>query len=527
MKLTFDLSAEFACFMEFPEGRFRFSQTLVGPVPDGAALEEAFFFEKHPVVVEVAGGVAHGVVVFAENEGALVDEGFLFFGAGVFLAGFEGGIHGGEEIDVGLLFGTFVVDGVLHGRSSPDPFGTFFEADAIARFVAEGPHDDGGVVLDGMNHVGDAIKMGGGPGGVFGERFFFVAHAVGFDVRFGDDVEAVFVAEFVEAGIVGIVGGADGVDVELLHEFEVLAHAGFGDVVAGVRIVVVAVDSFDEDGLSVDEELAIFDFGRFESDPVGIEMGGLFPKFADADDEGVEVGFFGRPRGDFESFGDDLPVGKEGRVWAGVGNCFWSEDDGAVGLDEVESEGDRLRGVRLNGGEGEAAGAILVEGGINGVVGEGRFGDRAQIDVAEDAGEAPKVLALEVCPIRVSIDLDGEGVGAFFQEGREVELGGSSGVLRVADFLAVAPEIEGGGNAIEGDGGLAILPIGGESEGLAIGGDGVAFFEGGEVVFGFAHDAGWVFFEGVSLVEVDGRAVALEFDVGGHGDGFPGGVIEV
>ncbi|MFT6862178.1 MAG: hypothetical protein ACJAVK_000733, partial [Akkermansiaceae bacterium] len=292
-------------------------------------MEEAFFFEEHPVVVEVAGGVAHGVVVFALDEGALLGEGLLFLGAGVFFAGFEGGIHGGKKVDVGLLFGAFVVDGVLHGGSPSDPFGAFLEADAIARFVAEGPHDDGGVVLDGMNHVGDAIKMGGGPGGVFGERFFFVAHAVGFDVRFGDDVEAVFVAKFVEAGIVGIVGGADGIDVELLHELEVQAHAGFGDVVAGVRIVVVAVNAFDEDGLSVDEELAIFDFGRFESDLVGVEMGGLFPKFADAHDEGVEVGLFGRPRGDFESFGDDLPVRKEGRVLAGVGNCFWSVDDGA------------------------------------------------------------------------------------------------------------------------------------------------------------------------------------------------------
>jgi len=66
-------------------------------------------------------------------------------------------------------------------------------------------------------------------------------------------------------GIVGVVGGADGVDVELFHEFEILAHEGLGDVVAGFGIVVMTVDSFDQDGFAIDEELAVFDFGGFEA----------------------------------------------------------------------------------------------------------------------------------------------------------------------------------------------------------------------------------------------------------------------
>ena len=108
--------------------------------------------------------------------------------------------------------------------------------------------------------------MCGGPRRIFGERFFVIAHSVGFDVGFVDDVEAVFVTKFVKSWVVWIVGGSHGVDVELLHELEVFAHGSFGNIVTCVGVVIVSVDSFYEDGFSIDEELAVFDFRGFESD---------------------------------------------------------------------------------------------------------------------------------------------------------------------------------------------------------------------------------------------------------------------
>ena len=297
---------EFACDFDFVAaglielalGGFGFAEALIDPVPDAAALEEALFFKEHPVVPEVAGGVAHGVGVFALDEGTLFCERLLFFRACIFFTLFERGIHGSVEVDVGLLLGALVVDGVFDGGAFADPLGAGFEADAVSGFVPEGPHDDGSVVLEGVDHVGDAIEVGGGPGGVFGEGFFAVTHAVGFDVGFADDVEAVFVAELVEAWIVRVVGGADGVDVELLHELDVLSHGGFCDVVAGVGVVVVAVDAFNHDGLAVDEELAVFDLGGFEADFLGVVVGGLITFRADWDKESVENRIFCGPRSD-------------------------------------------------------------------------------------------------------------------------------------------------------------------------------------------------------------------------------------
>ena len=122
------------------------------------------------------------------------------------------------------------------------------------------------MILNGVDHVGDTVEMGGCPGRIFSEGSGAVAHAVGFNVGFGDDVESVFIAEFIEAGIVGVMSGADGVDIELLHEREVFTHEFLGNVVAGVGIVVVPVDSFDEDGFPIDQELAVFDLRGFEPD---------------------------------------------------------------------------------------------------------------------------------------------------------------------------------------------------------------------------------------------------------------------
>ena len=136
-------------------------------------------------------------------------------------------------------------------------------------------------------------------------------------------------------------------------------------------------------------------------------------------------------------------------------------------------------------------------------------------------------MALEVGAIGVAVDFYGDGVFAFFEGLGELELSGGAGVLGVADFLAVAPEVEGGGDAVESDCGLAAVPGVGEGEGFEVGGDGVALVEGGEVLGRCAHDEGRLLFEGVGVIAVDGGAVALELDVGGDGDGFPSGGIEV
>ena len=98
-----------------------------------------------------------------------------------------------------------------------------------------------------------------------GSRSRHVVVAVALDVGLGDEVDAVFVAQFVPARIVGVMAGADVVAVALLEHFEVADHPLFGDVVAGVGPVLVAVGALEFHRHAVDREDAAFDLDLAEA----------------------------------------------------------------------------------------------------------------------------------------------------------------------------------------------------------------------------------------------------------------------
>jgi len=144
-------------------------------------------------------------------------------------------------------------------------------------------------------------------------------------------------------------------------------------------------------------------------------------------------------------------------------------------------------------------------------------GSGVEVHVAEDAAEAPHVLAFEVGAVTVAVNLGGEDVFAWLEEFGDVELGGGAGALAVADVLAVDPEAEGGIDAVEGDEYLPFLPVGGDGEGGAVGSDGV--FCG--------DDVGWFAGEGVAGIDIAGHTIALELPVGRDGNGVPIADVEV
>ncbi len=124
------------------------------------------------------------------------------------------------------------------------------------------------MVLVALHHADRAVEVRHPPCGIIPQGHVrIVAHAVGLDVRLVDDVQAVLVGQLVPAGIVGIVGSADRVDVELLHQPDVLEHALVRHDVTGQRIVLVTIDPFDGDRNAVDEQLAVGDLHPTESDP--------------------------------------------------------------------------------------------------------------------------------------------------------------------------------------------------------------------------------------------------------------------
>ena len=98
-----------------------------------------------------------------------------------------------------------------------------------------------------------------------GERLLFVSHTMRFEVSLSGDVDTVFIAKVIPARITWIVAGANGVDVQLLHDFDVLDHALQAHNVSTVRIHLVAVGTLHQHRLSVNEQLCVLDLHVSES----------------------------------------------------------------------------------------------------------------------------------------------------------------------------------------------------------------------------------------------------------------------
>ena len=126
-----------------------------------------------------------------------------------------------------------------------------------------------------------------------------------FDVRFIIYIDTEFVTQVVELVALRIVAKTDGINIVLLHQFEVLAHQLFGHVVAGCRVVFVDVHTFQLDRLAVDEEadvrLAVFtlffDFLDFETTETYLIRNhfSYLITFLQCDEELVKVRMFRSP----------------------------------------------------------------------------------------------------------------------------------------------------------------------------------------------------------------------------------------
>ena len=170
-----------------------------------------------PVFAQVADGVAHGVGIFAQEHG-LVEARSVAVHPG------HAGIHFRVEVRVqsAAVFAVHAGTFVVHG-SVVKAFGSLvavFEVLAGACLVAQAPHHYAGVVAVAQHHAVDAVDEGWNPRGAVGDGLVGVV----LEVSLVAGVQAVVVVHGIHAGVVGVVRGANGVDVVLLHEQHVAQH---------------------------------------------------------------------------------------------------------------------------------------------------------------------------------------------------------------------------------------------------------------------------------------------------------------
>ena len=86
------------------------------------------------------------------------------------------------------------------------------------------------------------------------------------DVRLVDNVQAQLVRHLVEIGVIGIVRGANGIEIKLFHQSQVLEDFIEAIGLSTCGTVVVSIHSLNQYGLAVDQKLSVGDFDVAESD---------------------------------------------------------------------------------------------------------------------------------------------------------------------------------------------------------------------------------------------------------------------
>ena len=152
------------------------------------------------------------------------------------------------------------------------------------------------MILVALNGAADAIQVRGGVVVAVGNALLLLrAVAVRFDIGLIQHVEAILVAQLVPFGHIGIVAGADGVDVVLLHQRDVLNHPLARDHLAVIRIEFVPVHTLEHQLLAIEQHLIASDLRLPEADAPrnGLDhvAGGIFQ----GDQQCVEIRRLGRP----------------------------------------------------------------------------------------------------------------------------------------------------------------------------------------------------------------------------------------
>ena len=481
---------------------------LVDVVPDKAALGAVVGTDGVPVFQGVAVGLAHGVVIFGVDEGHSAAVTGDIVGQDIL-----GGVHVHDVIltdihapgilTVGLHIGMLIVFALalvlaqaagvagqqIHG-GHPEAVVIIEGRVAVSRLVAQRPDHHGGVVLIALGVGGHAVQHGRHPfrqalTGTGGHLDAAAGGGMALDVGLGTDINAQLVGQIIEDLVVGIVGGADGVEVILLHQGQVGEVVLIVERMTGLQIGVVAVDAAEDHLAAGDLHLLVTGgvdvdlVDLTEADPLHHGLHDLAGAVLQLQHQGVQVGGVGEPLG-------------------GVFHIHLAGDGGTLILEHflggLGSRRGNIHSLILSLSHGLAA--VIHNIGGNGVVarfsvvqtaegGVHRDGDIAvlvspviklrveeevpnlhlvlgvEVHIAIDTALTDEVLVLQPAADGPAEDLQSDGV--LFPVGVEVvgnvKVVSGKAVSGIAHGLAVHIEIISGLHALEGDEDLTTIPV--------------------------------------------------------------------
>ena len=161
------------------------------------------------------------------------------------------------------------------GINGLDPFEDLCEVWSVDRLITHTPDNHAGVIEIHPDVMLVTLHDLLGEEWCLGDGVVVIAEAMTLLVSLGTEVDAVFITQLIPYGIVGIVTGTYGIDIKLLHDLDILDHPFTTDHITTIRIHLMTVHTFYIYGLSVHQQLGIFDLYLTETDLLTDYLGRL------------------------------------------------------------------------------------------------------------------------------------------------------------------------------------------------------------------------------------------------------------
>ena len=426
-------------------------ERLVHKVPDEAALIQLLLIGHLRILVHRAVGVAHGMGIFAEDEGLLPVLPEIFAdlrGGGVHLA------LDVRHIPHPHLPGHVGIPLVVHqaGGIQPLEFPRHLQNHLAGQaLVPAGPDQHAGMVFIPLHQGAHPVQQQRRPlHAVAGHHVLKadpaleppVPHAVALHVVLVDHIQAQLVAQGIERAGVRIVAGADGVDVVPLHQEQRLADLLRGHGPPRLSAEVVPVHALEHDPHAVHPHHASADFDFPEAHP----LPDVFRFSGGRGQRQIQVIQRRILRG--PQLGPPGPDPAAHPVSVRVPGFLLH---GAVAA--AQRHGQPAAGRRVHPG---LPGQQPVPGALLGLrrhpqIPDMGLGNRVEINIPVQAGKAQEVLILQPAPGAPAVHPAGQLVFPVHQGLRQLKLVGREAVRGKADILSVEPYGHAALRSLEGD----------------------------------------------------------------------------
>ena len=226
---------------------------LIHEVPDKATLVLRILADDVPILLETTFRVTHRMGIFALDK--RLGLGWVFT---VFDGTLRRHVHRTMDIRLTLIASTLILNRTSCILSL-DPVVGRFKVGTIASLVTHRPEDDGRMVVVALHIALVALQMSQFIIIANGQGLLAIAHSVRFHIGLSHHINTILITQIIPIRIIRIMTSPDTVDIEFLHDLDILNHAFARHHIASIRIQFVTVGPLEKHSLSVHQHLRILD----------------------------------------------------------------------------------------------------------------------------------------------------------------------------------------------------------------------------------------------------------------------------